>query len=152
MPIVPPNQAAGTGSWWVIPEGEAGQLIGQLVRGVEGGAPAAVDNGVGSLFTVTQAPARPAAAVAGPYPSRTAAQAQAAKLNTTVTNSTTPTEHNITKGLTGWGLSVSGIAPWFFRGLKILFGGVLIIVGVSKLTGADNKIVQLAGKVPVIPV
>jgi hypothetical protein len=53
-------------------------------------------------------------------------------------------------GLTGQ-LKVSGITSYFFRGLRILFGGILIIIGVSKFTGADNKIVQLAGKVPVLP-
>ena len=53
-------------------------------------------------------------------------------------------------GLTGQ-LKVTGVAAWFFRGLKIVFGGILMIIGISKLTGADNTIVQLAGKVPVLP-
>lgn len=54
--------------------------------------------------------------------------------------------------LSGWHLSVSGIAGWFFRALKVLFGGILMIVGIAKLTGADNKITQLASKIPVVPV
>lgn len=51
-----------------------------------------------------------------------------------------------------WAVRTSGIAPWFFRGLKILFGGVLIIIGVSRLTGVDNAVTQLASKIKVIPV
>ena len=61
------------------------------------------------------------------------------------------TAGSLAKDLTS-SFQVSGIAGWFFRGLKIVFGGILMIIGVSKLTGADNKIVQLASKVPVIPV
>jgi hypothetical protein len=44
------------------------------------------------------------------------------------------------------------ISGWFFRGLKIVFGAAMIIAGISKMTGVDNKITQLAGKLPVIPV
>jgi hypothetical protein len=47
-----------------------------------------------------------------------------------------------------WSLVFSGISGWFFRGLKVLFGGILVIIGVSRLTGIDNKVVQLATKVP----
>jgi hypothetical protein len=47
-----------------------------------------------------------------------------------------------------WSLVFSGISGWFFRGLKVLFGGILAIIGVSRLTGIDNKITQLATKVP----
>lgn len=54
-------------------------------------------------------------------------------------------------GLPTFSLSVSGIAGWFFRALKVIFGGILMIVGISHLTGVDNKIVQLASKIPVIP-
>jgi hypothetical protein len=53
-------------------------------------------------------------------------------------------------GLSGQ-LQVTGISGWFFRGMKIVFGGVLLVLGISKLTGASNTIVTLAGKVPVIP-
>lgn len=45
-----------------------------------------------------------------------------------------------------FGLHVQGIAGWFFRGLKVLVGGILILIGISKLTGADNKITQMAAK------
>lgn len=46
-----------------------------------------------------------------------------------------------------WGLKVSGITPYFVRGLKILFGGVLIILGIARLTGADDKLTAALGKV-----
>ena len=45
-------------------------------------------------------------------------------------------------------LNASGLAGWFFRGLKILFGGILMIIGIAKLTGADNAVVQLAKSAP----
>lgn len=47
-----------------------------------------------------------------------------------------------------WSLSVSGIAGWFFRGLKILFGGILMIIGISRLAGAENAVTRAAGKLP----
>lgn len=43
-----------------------------------------------------------------------------------------------------WSLSATGIAGWFKRGLKMLFGGILMIVAFTHLTGADNKVTQLA--------
>jgi hypothetical protein len=60
----------------------------------------------------------------------------------------------ITKDLTApsWSLILGGISGWFFRGLKVVFGGILMIVGISKLLNVDNKIVQLASKIPVVPV
>lgn len=51
-----------------------------------------------------------------------------------------------------YSFGVSGIAGWFFRGLKIVLGGVLIVLGLSRITGAANAITQAAAKVPVIPV
>lgn len=44
-------------------------------------------------------------------------------------------------------IHVTGIAGWFLRGLKMLFGGILIIAGIGKLTGASNQVVTLATKV-----
>jgi hypothetical protein len=54
--------------------------------------------------------------------------------------------------LPAWSLDIFGISGWFIRGMKVVFGGVLIILGISRLTGVDNKIVQLASKIPVVPV
>lgn len=53
--------------------------------------------------------------------------------------------------LANWNLAVTGVSGWFMRGLKIAFGGVLIILGVSRLTGAENAITSAASKVKVIP-
>lgn len=33
---------------------------------------------------------------------------------------------------------------------KVVVGGLMLIIGVSKMTGADNQIVRLASKIPVI--
>jgi hypothetical protein len=85
---------------------------------------------------------------AGPF--ATMAEAHAA-INKTVIQKAKDVPSNVAGDLSS-SLSVTGIAGWFFRGLKIIFGGILMIIGVSKLTGADNKITQLASKVPVIPV
>jgi len=48
----------------------------------------------------------------------------------------------------GWQLSATGLSGWFMRGLKLLFGGILMIIGIAKLTGADNQVVRLARAVP----
>lgn len=47
-----------------------------------------------------------------------------------------------------WSLAISGLAGWFFRGLKVVFGGILMIIGISKLTTIDNKAYQLVSKIP----
>jgi hypothetical protein len=44
-----------------------------------------------------------------------------------------------------WDVLVSGISGWFVRGLKVVFGGILLIMSVSHLTGASNKLTQVAG-------
>lgn len=44
-----------------------------------------------------------------------------------------------------WVLSGSGLAGWFLRGVKMLFGGILMISAISHLTGLDNKAAQLVG-------
>jgi hypothetical protein len=90
----------------------------------------------------------------GPYPTQAAAQAAiksgkltgnqgaAAKGAGAVGQAVAPT----------FNLVIRNISGWFFRGLKIVFGAAMIIAGISKMTGVDNKITQLAGKLPVIPV
>lgn len=47
---------------------------------------------------------------------------------------------------TGWSLVVKGITPYFMRGLKIIFGGVLIITGIAKMTNAKQEILSTAVK------
>lgn len=54
---------------------------------------------------------------------------------------------NITGGITGF----SG-TNFVLRALKIIVGGVLVIVGIAHLTGADNAITKVVSKVPLIPV
>ena len=60
----------------------------------------------------------------------------------------------VTKDVTNpdFSLIFKDVAPWFVRGLKVAFGGILIILGISRLTGMSNQVTQLASKVPVIPV
>lgn len=44
-------------------------------------------------------------------------------------------------------LLLSGISGWFTRGLKLVFGGILMIIGISHLTGLSNSLTRAAGKV-----
>ena len=45
-------------------------------------------------------------------------------------------------------LGATGIAAWFARGLKVVFGGILIVAGIIKMTGTDktlNQVLPLVG-------
>jgi hypothetical protein len=53
---------------------------------------------------------------------------------------------NITGGITGF----SG-TNFVLRALKIVVGGVLVIVGISKLTGTTNAVTKAVSKVPIVP-
>lgn len=47
-----------------------------------------------------------------------------------------------------WMLAITGISGWFARGLKLVFGGILIVAGVLKLTNTDktlNQVLPLVG-------
>jgi hypothetical protein len=79
--------------------------------------------------------------VAGPYATETDAKNALSGGTGPPKGSTGPSD----SPLSGWNLQVTGIAAWFVRGLKVVFGGILIILGISHLTGADNKITELAG-------
>lgn len=92
-----------------------------------------------------------------PYPSYAAAAAEARTLATQARANTTPplvpgeqpgAADTSVKPALSWILHGTGFAGWFRRGLKLLFGGILMIIGVAKLTGADNTITQLALRVP----
>jgi hypothetical protein len=50
---------------------------------------------------------------------------------------------------TGWNLVVHGISAYFMRGLKIVFGGILIVTGIMKMTNAKQDIIQTAVKAAV---
>lgn len=53
---------------------------------------------------------------------------------------------------TTWALGVTGIADWFFRGLMVAGGIFLMGLGVSKMLNVENKITEIATKIPVVPV
>jgi hypothetical protein len=53
-------------------------------------------------------------------------------------------------GLPSWSLIASGFTGYFVRGLKILFGGILIVLGISHATGLDNAVTRLAGKAALV--
>lgn len=48
-------------------------------------------------------------------------------------------------------IGVKGLANWFFRALLVGGGLFLMIAGISKMANVDNKILQVASKVPVMP-
>lgn len=138
-------------SWWVIeapPERGTGQ---QLLEYIEAdNEQDALNVYPGSTF------------VGGPY--ATQAAAEKAHPGTETTSPTdrgnapasgvAPGSTNATPSqLPSFSLLFSGISGWFYRGLKVLFGGVLILIGVSHLTGLSNKLTQTANKlVPIAEV
>jgi hypothetical protein len=141
-------------SWWVVLKPpSAGSWLGQAIGALTGN-----DSGlaqVAAIATVVQSATRPAQYYKGPYATQAEALTQANAYNNP--SPVSEAEEVINRGPASgsgqeanWSLLVHGISGWFFRGLKVLFGGVLMIVGISRLTGADNKITQLAGKIPVM--
>lgn len=153
MANVPPAGQQGNVEYWEVyyaPSAEqAGRFGGPLEDSVltvvatsVQGARAAAEKQLGNSAAI--------ASIQGPYNSQAAASASGAagaaaqgKINQS---------GKLPSLLPSFSLIVQNIAPWFFRGLKILFGGVLLVLGISHLTGADNAVTQLAGKVPVLPV
>jgi hypothetical protein len=63
-------------------------------------------------------------------------------------NASNPLGQATAGALQGWGLHISGISGWFLRGLKVVLGSILMIIGIAKLTGADNQVTRLARAVP----
>jgi hypothetical protein len=51
-----------------------------------------------------------------------------------------------------WSLDASGLKDWFFRGLMVVGGLFLMAVGISKMLNVENKITEVASKIPVVPV
>jgi hypothetical protein len=87
----------------------------------------------------------------GPYTSLAAANSAAAKLQ----KDSQTVQGSVKSGITsllpsGWNLIFGNTHGLLTRGLKILFGGILIISGVLHMTGAANKVEGLAGRL-VIP-
>lgn len=137
-----------SGSWWVVPEGTAGQLVQDLVGAAENPLTGGGTH-IGAIVHVVESASKPAGAVAGPFPSQAAAQAQADAYNNEV-NTTSPTSQLAQTGagsilgqlLPGW--SSGTWRAYALRALKIVLGVVLIISGVSQLTN-----VHLPKAVPV---
>ena len=88
----------------------------------------------------TQAAAN--AAIAG-IQSKTPAQGEAGQVVNNVAN--------LLGKITGGIIDFSG-TNFFLRALKVVVGGVLVIVGFMRMTGAENAITKVASKVPIIPV
>lgn len=90
---------------------------------------------------------------AGPYTTLAAAQAY---LKVGAQNANTPVPGvqvkpggglavtNPLNGLLHWALNVTGISGWFARALKVGFGGILMIMGIAKLTHSEDKILKVA--------
>lgn len=121
-----------TGQWWVILP-----LVG-------------ASNGTA---TVVQSAQNPGGGL-GPYATKAAAQTEATRYNNAfgLSNNVLKAALQIATGNTkqssnplDFSLNATGISGWFFRGLKVLFGGILMILAVSHLTGLSNKVTQVAG-------
>jgi hypothetical protein len=148
------NGGTGIGSWWVV--GTVGQINGKPgspisigTGGVSVGSPKAPGTGVEVIQATSQKllqefdQAKTLGLAAGPYPTKAAAQAA-------LKSGVLPVA--VQQSETGFNLEASGFADWFFRGLKILLGGILMILGLSRLTGAENIVTRTASKIKVIPV
>lgn len=129
-----------TGQWWVVWNANTGK------------APV--------VQSVTK-PATPASGkVFGPYATKAQAEAEANPNSSTLS----VIGLGVSQGLQhatnpfggtklDWSLILSGFKEWFVRGLKVVFGGILMLLGISHLTGLDNKVTQIAGMIPkVVPV
>jgi hypothetical protein len=143
------------GYWIVVPEGEVGDIVnalslatknplGDLVGELNGD----LNTGSATTYTVTQlttATQVQNAETANLTLYQTKAEAQAAADQVNESN-------NPSQG-TSWEqvLEDLGSANLWIRVGKILIGGLLIIVAVSKMTGVSNAVTEVAGKVPVIP-
>jgi hypothetical protein len=122
------------GQWWVVSEGILGDLVNDLTQGQL----------TGVKFTVVQSVAQPSGAT-GPYATRAQAVAEANALTGDVNkagNSALPQPVKAESVPSGWQLLASGFSGWFVRGLKVTFGGILLILAVSHLTGASNALTR----------
>lgn len=80
----------------------------------------------------------------GNNPGNTGALGQALGGGNTALNAGTQAAQNAATGkLFSFNLGASGISAWFTRGLKVLFGGILIMAGILKLTNTDKTLNQV---------
>jgi hypothetical protein len=129
--------------WWVIPEGAAGQAVGQLVHDFETGDLGALSGaGAGAQLTVTESAGKPAGEVAGPYGTQAQAQAQANTLNGAIEGSTTPTAANAASAAANDlgipTLNGAALRAFMVRALKVVVGLALVVVGVIKLVNPEK--------------
>jgi hypothetical protein len=145
--------------WWLIEFNEQETADAGLVPGTS-------QKELYQVFEGTQAQAQAKAdlavngGLAGPYPTEAAAEAAMATAEKTGTapagsqpesNGPTNTE-GLAANLPSWGLEVSGLKDWFFRGLMVAGGLGLMAYGISKLLNVENTITEVASKIPVVPV
>lgn len=145
--------------WWLIEYNEQPDADAGL-------APGTSQKELYQVFEGTQAQAQAKAdlavngGLAGPYSTKAAAEAamSAAEKSGKAPTGSKPESSGLTntEGLSGnllnFNLEASGLKVWFFRGLMVFGGLFLMGYGVSKLVGAENKITEIASKIPVVPV
>jgi hypothetical protein len=78
-------------------------------------------------------------------PNPASAAVQAATGNDTAAGQSKGILGDITAGITGF----SG-TNFVLRAVKVIIGGVLLLIGLAHITGADNQIMNAARKVPVV--
>lgn len=128
-----------TGSWWVV-----NQPVGISPK-------ARFTN-----YVIVQAAARPVNAVAGPF----ATQAQAAAWQTSANTAGNSPGSAIGGTVNAAASSIPGLsaigdffgaltqsATWI-RVVKVIVGGVMLVVGIAHMSGASGKIAETARKVP----
>jgi hypothetical protein len=148
------EQQSLVGQWIVVPEGEAGKIVQALayvgsdpltavVGAVKGDLAVGGDVTPQQLTTAQQVTNAESAGLQL-YPSKAAAQAAANDQN----GKTNPPQTNWTEELTKLLGDVLDRNFWLRAG-KVIIGGIIIVVGVSKMTGASNVIVKAAEKAPI---
>lgn len=130
-------------AWWVVAEGTAGQIIGDIAHDLQsGGGPA----GVGSFFTVKQSAAKPSGAAAGPFATQAQAQAKADALNGDVTTATQPNASNL-GGVGAFFGRLSQASTWIRVG-EVVIGLILVGIGLNAmLKGKPFQVVTKAAGV-----
>jgi hypothetical protein len=167
-----------SGNWFAfghptVKEGALGQLenLGDgILEAASGGGTSGLLNGQGSVYLFNSSQAATltadgfkgynseALAIANPNPQLSEAQVKQFLAVGMPTKSATSTALSNAQNTVGalnpvkWILSLSGISGTnlVLRGLKVIIGGTLLLVGIVHMAGIDSgKIAQIASKVPI---
>lgn len=95
--------------------------------------------------------------IGGPYSTEAAAEKAYPQGSTvggtpTVASKTGPPTSSDAPISLSWSLVFGSFSGWFVRGVKVIIGGILMVLAISRLTGTSNKVTELASNIKVVPV